>query len=60
MRGTWDDVNRRLTGAILALDLDDVLTIGEQQEPQKRGLGQRDRGPVRPHRRGRRLDLVRW
>ena len=41
MRGTWDDVNRRLTGAILALDLDDVLTIGEVQEPQRRGLFRR-------------------
>lgn len=38
MRGTWDDVNRRLAGAILALDLDDVLVIGERVEPVKRGL----------------------
>ena len=38
MRGTWDDVNRRLTGAILALDLDDVLTIGERVEQEKRRL----------------------
>ena len=38
MRGTWDDVNRRLAGAILALDLDDVLVVGERVEPVKRGL----------------------
>lgn len=38
MRGTWDDVNRRLTGAILALDLDDVLTIGERVEQERRRL----------------------
>ena len=38
MRGTWDDVNRRLTGAILALDLHDVLTVGEQVEQPRRGL----------------------
>ena len=37
MRGTWEDLNRRLTGAILALDLHDSLVIGERQEtPRKR------------------------
>ena len=45
MRGTWDDVNRRLAGAILALDLDDVLVIGEQVEPQRRGLFRRTAPP---------------
>lgn len=49
MRGTWDDVNRRLAGAILALDLDDVLVIGEQVEPQKRGLFRRST-PAPPRR----------
>jgi len=38
VRGTWDDVNRRLAGAILALDLDDVLVVGERVQPVKRGL----------------------
>ena len=36
MRGTWDDLNRRLTGAILALDLGDSLIIGEFPEVPKR------------------------
>jgi hypothetical protein len=40
MRGTWDDLNRRLTGAILALDLYDSLVIGEAREqPRKRRFG---------------------
>ncbi len=40
MRGTWDDLNRRLTGAILALDLHDALVIGEKREqPRKRLFG---------------------
>ncbi len=40
MRGTWDDLNRRLTGAILALDLHDALVIGERREtPRKRLFG---------------------
>ncbi|WP_139978768.1 TY-Chap domain-containing protein [Nocardioides litoris] len=39
MRGTWDDLNRRLTGAILALDLDDGLVIREKAPaPVRRGL----------------------
>ena len=37
MRGTWDDLNRRLTGAIIALDLDDSLVIAERY-PTRRGL----------------------
>jgi hypothetical protein len=32
MRGTWDDLNRRLVGAILALDLHDALVIAERRE----------------------------
>ena len=40
MRGTWEDLNRRLTGAILALDLHDSLVIGERQEkPRKKLFG---------------------
>ena len=40
MRGTWDDLNRRLVGALLALDLHDSLIIGERQEvPRKRLFG---------------------
>lgn len=38
MRGDWDDVNRRLTSAIIALDLDDSLVIGERQEQRRTGL----------------------
>ncbi len=38
MRGTWNDLNRRLTGAILALDLDDALLIAERQEPGRRSF----------------------
>lgn len=38
MRGTWDDLNRRLTGAILALDLHDGLVIRERPPETRRGL----------------------
>jgi hypothetical protein len=38
VHGTWEDLNRRLTGAILALDLDDVLIIGDRQEKPRRRL----------------------
>ena len=38
MKGTWDDLNRRLTGAILALDLDDGLVIRERPAPARKGL----------------------
>ncbi len=38
MRGTWDDLNRRLTGAMLALDLHDSLVVGERREPPRRRL----------------------
>jgi hypothetical protein len=38
VRGTWDDVNRRLVGAMLALDLHDSLTIAEKVEPARRTL----------------------
>ncbi|MEJ7832805.1 MAG: hypothetical protein WKF79_07820 [Nocardioides sp.] len=48
MRGTWEDLNRRLTGAILALDLDDALVIGDRQERPRRGLlGRRPDPPPR-------------
>lgn len=38
MRGTWDDVVRRLAGAILALDLGDVLIVGDRRPDPKRGF----------------------
>ncbi len=38
MHGTWEELNRRLTGAILALDLDDALVIGDRQEKPRRRL----------------------
>jgi hypothetical protein len=28
VQGSWDDLNRRLVGALLGLDLGDVLTVG--------------------------------
>ena len=46
MRGTWDELNRRLVGALLALDLHDSLVIGERQEvPRKRLFGPRPAPP---------------
>jgi hypothetical protein len=40
VRGTWEDLNRRLVGALLALDLHDSLVIGERREvPRKRLFG---------------------
>jgi hypothetical protein len=46
VHGTWDDLNRRLTGAILALDLHDSLVIGERQErPRRRLLGPKPAPP---------------
>ena len=46
MRGTWDDLNRRLTGAILALDLNDGLVIKERAPESARGglFGRRKAG----------------
>jgi hypothetical protein len=39
VRGTWDDLNRRLSGAILALDLNDGLVIKERpSESARKGL----------------------
>jgi hypothetical protein len=38
VRGTWEDLNRRLVGALLALDLHDSLVIGERQEAPRRRL----------------------
>jgi hypothetical protein len=41
---TWEDVNRRLVGAILALDLYDSLTVGDRRKPpSRRLLGRRPR-----------------
>ena len=49
MSRSWDDVNRRLVGAILALDLDDILTIGDRRDdPPRRFLGRRQ--PPAPRR----------
>ena len=46
MHGTWDDLSRRLTGAILALDRHDSRVIGERQEqPRRRLLGPRPAPP---------------
>ena len=46
MRGTWDDVNRRVVGSLLALDLEDKLIIRERvRAPRKRLLG---KAPPRP------------
>jgi hypothetical protein len=40
VQGTWEDLNRRLVGALLALDLHDSLVIGERREtPRKRLFG---------------------
>ncbi len=48
MRGTWDDLSRRLTGAVLALDLDDALVVGDRVERPRRGLlGRRGPAPAR-------------
>ena len=38
MRGDWNDVNRRLTSSIIALDLDDSLIVGDKQEVRKKGF----------------------
>ena len=38
MRGDWDDLNRRLTSAFLALDLHDSLVVGDKQEPRRKRL----------------------
>ncbi len=53
MRGTWDDVSRRLAGGILSLDVHDALVVGDQQDPPPRSLGDRllGRTPERPPRR---------
>lgn len=48
MRGTWDDLNRRLTAALLALDLGDVLVIAERIETPKKRF--RAAPPPRPAR----------
>lgn len=38
MRGDWNDLNRRLTSALIALDLDDSLIVGEKQEKPRKGF----------------------
>ena len=38
MRGDWNDLNRRLTSSIIALDLDDSLIVGEKQDKVKKGF----------------------
>lgn len=51
MRGTWDDLNRRLTSALWALDLHDSLLIAERREPapKRRLFGARP-APAGPRR----------
>lgn len=42
MRGTWDDLARRLTSAMLSLDVYDCVVVGDDTGPRKRpffGLG---------------------
>ncbi len=47
MRGTWDDLNRRLVGAFLALDLHDSLIIGDKQaKPRTRLFGAPSASPA--------------
>jgi hypothetical protein len=38
VRGSWDDVNRRLVGAMLALDLHDSLVVGDPRPRVRSGL----------------------
>ncbi len=38
MNGTWDDLTRRLTGAMIGLDLDDSLIIGDRRPLVRSGL----------------------
>ncbi len=38
MKGTWDDINRRLAGAIIGLDLDDTLIVGDRRPEVKKHL----------------------
>ena len=48
MSDTWEAVNRRLVGAMLALDLYDSLTIAEPTQPARRSfLGRRGEPPPR-------------
>ncbi|GAA1932090.1 hypothetical protein GCM10009737_37540 [Nocardioides lentus] len=42
MRGDWDDLARRLTGAALSLDVYDAVVVGDTRPPARRsflGLG---------------------
>jgi len=38
VRGTWDDLARRLTSAMLSLDVYDVVVVGDDPGPRKRRL----------------------
>lgn len=49
VRGTWDDLARRLAGALFALDLHDCLVVAERVEAPPRRLLRR-RGPRPPRR----------
>ncbi len=49
MRGDWNDLNRRLTSSIIALDLDDSLIVGEKQDTVRKGFLSRPSTP-RPRR----------
>ena len=51
MSDTWEAVNLRLVGAMLALDLYDSLTIGDRpEEPPRRSLLRRREPEVGPRR----------
>lgn len=45
MSDTWEAVNRRLVGAMLALDLYDSLTIGDRRPPVRRSFLRRPPAP---------------
>ncbi|MGA8846868.1 MAG: hypothetical protein WB471_09675 [Nocardioides sp.] len=46
MRGDWNDLNRRLTSALIALDLDDSLVVGEKQDKAKKGFFRSSSAPA--------------
>ena len=50
MSHPWESVNRRLVGALLALDLYDSLTIGDRVEAPRRTFLGRSPQAVRPRR----------
>ena len=49
MSDAWEAINRRLVGALLSLDLYDILTVGDRREPPRRKLvgRQPEEGPRR-------------